>query len=66
MPDARALRQKTDRELTEFLQESRRQLAELSLKAAAKQLPDVRAIRTLKRDIARSLTVWRERRRLKS
>ncbi len=56
------LRQKNERELQTFLQESRVKLHELSFKAAAKQLKDVSSVSAAKRDIARVLTVLRERR----
>jgi large subunit ribosomal protein L29 len=56
------LRQKNERELQVFLQETRVKLHELSFKAAAKQLKDVSSVAEAKRDIARVLTVLRERR----
>lgn len=56
------LRQKNERELQAFLDEARLKLHELSFKAAAKQLKNVSAVQTAKRDIARVLTVLRERR----
>ena len=62
MINTRELRQKNDRELIDLLQDWRQKLSALSLKAAAKQLKDVRDIRSVKRDIARCLTVMRERR----
>ena len=56
------LRQKNERELQVFLDQTRVKLHELSFKAAAKQLKDVSSVQTTKRDIARALTVLRERR----
>lgn len=64
MVTAKDLRQKNDRELAAFWSEARTKLQELSLQAAVKQLKNVREIRSLKRDLARCLTVIRERRRL--
>lgn len=55
------LRAKSDVELTRVLDESRRQLHELAFKAASKQLKNPHAIRSAKRDIARILTILRER-----
>lgn len=56
------LRQKNEHEITAFLAEARVKLHELALKAALKQLKNVRELRSLKRNIARCLTVLRERR----
>lgn len=61
MISVKELRQKNSQELTTFLREARRELAELSGKAALKQLKDVRAVRRLKREVARGLTVLREK-----
>lgn len=64
MTKIKELRIKSERELMDFLKESRLRLAELSAKAALKQLKDVRSIRSLRRDIARVLTMLREKRLL--
>lgn len=62
MTNAKDLRGKSDQDLHRLLGEFRTTLHDLSFKAALKQLKDVRALRTVKRDIARCLTVLRERR----
>lgn len=56
------LRQKNERELQQLLDEARVKLHELSFKAAAKQLKNVADVSKTKREIARVLTVLRERR----
>ncbi|KKU47877.1 50S ribosomal protein L29 [Candidatus Uhrbacteria bacterium RIFCSPLOWO2_12_FULL_46_10] len=61
MVSIKEFRQKSDQELRAFLKDTRFALAESSTKAALKQLKDVKIIRRLKRDIARSLTILRER-----
>ena len=63
MSTAKELRQKGDKELQDFLSESRVKLHGLALKAAMKQLKNVSEIGHLKRDIARCLTIRRERNR---
>ena len=62
MISIKELRQKNAQELTEFLRNSRSKLAESSSKAALKQLKNVKVIRSLRRDIARGLTILRQRR----
>jgi len=56
------LRKKTDSELTKFLDETRCKLHEISFKAASGQIKDATPLRVAKRDIARVLTILRERR----
>lgn len=58
------LRKKTDAELLKLLSERRAELHELSFKAAMKQLNKPHSIQAAKRDIARCLTVLRERRQI--
>ncbi len=60
--NAQELRQKTDSELHKLLNDWRVELHELSLRAATRQLKEVSSLRGVKRDIARTLTVLRERR----
>lgn len=55
------LRQKNISELAALVKERRSALVESSAKAALKQLKNVRAIRMIRRDIARGLTVMREK-----
>jgi len=62
MMNAHDLRQKSDQELQTYLSDARVKLHELSFKAAAKQLKEVGSLRVVKRDIARCMTVLRERR----
>lgn len=62
MVTSKDLRQKNERELMAWLSEARVKLHERSLKAALKQLKNVNEIRMIKRDIARCLTILRERR----
>ncbi|MFA7286764.1 MAG: 50S ribosomal protein L29 [Patescibacteria group bacterium] len=59
--EVKDLRAKSDAELTVVLDELRRSLHELAFKAASKQLKNVHTISGVKRDIARVLTVLRER-----
>jgi large subunit ribosomal protein L29 len=62
MVAAHELRKKTDAELSKFLAERRAELHELSFKAAMKQPLKPHLIAAAKRDIARCLTILRERR----
>jgi len=51
------LKDKTEKELRQFLGESRDKLRDLRFKDANKQLKNVREIRLIKRTIARVLTL---------
>jgi len=51
------LKAKTEKELKQFLAESRDKLRDLRFKDANKQLKDVREIRVIKKIIARILTL---------
>jgi len=51
------LRQKTERELMDLLQENRHKLGRLRFELTSKKLKNVREIRDLRRDIARILTI---------
>lgn len=64
MISAKELRQKTDQEIHSALAAARTELHELSFKAATKQLKEVSKLQSAKRDIARCLTILRERRTL--
>ncbi|PJE76021.1 50S ribosomal protein L29 [Candidatus Uhrbacteria bacterium CG10_big_fil_rev_8_21_14_0_10_48_11] len=55
------LRQMSEPELRRFLDETRRTVHELAFKAAARQNKNVHALENGKRDIARALTILRER-----
>jgi ribosomal protein L29 len=54
------LRDKTPVEKEKFLAESREQLRKLRFEIASQQTKSHRAYRTLKKDIARTLTLMRE------
>ncbi len=58
---ARELRKKNSLELMKELKEARKKLCELRFRAALKQIKNHRELWLLKRDIARILTVLRER-----
>ena len=51
------LRQKTDKELKELLQEDKLKLGQFKFDLASKKIKNVREIRDLRRDIARILTL---------
>ena len=55
--DFKELKSKTEKELKQFLSESRDKLRDLRFKDANKQLKDVREIRVVKKVIARVLTL---------
>ena len=55
--DFKELKSKTEKELKQFLGESRDKLRDLRFKDANKQLKDVREIRVVKKLIARVLTL---------
>jgi ribosomal protein L29 len=54
---AKELRQKTEKELKDLLQENRHKVGELKFDLASKKLKNVKQITGLKRDIARILTL---------
>lgn len=53
--------EKKDKELDKFISDSKAKLLKASFDVATKETGKVREIRVLKRDIARALTVKRER-----
>lgn len=55
------LRNKTDQELTTFVAEQRRLVAQAVIDMKTKEVKQVRQIRGIKRDIARALTIQSER-----
>lgn len=55
------VRQKSDAELQTLLADSRKQLAQLAIDNRTKQSGNVKQIAALKRTIARTLTIHRER-----
>jgi len=55
--DFKELKSKTEKELKQFLGESRDKLRDLRFKDANKQLKDVREIRIIKKTIAKILTL---------
>ena len=57
------VREKSDVELDRLLAETRDKVRDMRFKVAARQLPDVRAIRVARQDIAQILTVKRSRRK---
>lgn len=59
------LRQKSEGELQKQLKLLREQWRELRFKVASKQHKDVRDVRDIKKDIARTLTVLKEKELLK-
>lgn len=61
MLTAKEIRQKNIAELQAYLSEVESKLQDLSLKAAQRQLKNVSEIRPIKREIARIMTILRER-----
>lgn len=59
--DIKELRKKSEAELDKFLQQQREVMRDLRFKVAAKQHKDVRNLRDVKHDIARILTVLKEK-----
>ncbi len=55
------LRQKTEKELKDLLNEDRQKLGQLKFNLASKKLKNVREIRELSKDIARILTILNEK-----
>ncbi len=55
--DFKELKTKTEKELKQFIAESRDKLRDLRFKDANKQLKNVREIRKIKKEIARVLTL---------
>ena len=52
---------KTDRELQQMIEDSRLQIAELYIDYRTKQVKNVKTLSSAKRDLARALTLQRER-----
>lgn len=52
------LRQKTEKELRNLLNENRNKLGQLRFDLASKKLKNVREVRGLRRDIAKILTIF--------
>lgn len=59
--DIKELRQKSEQELYKLLKLKREQMRNLRFQIAAKQHKDVRDLRQIKRDIAQTLTVLKEK-----
>ncbi len=55
------LKQKTDKELNDLFWENRKKLGEIKFASSTKKLKNVKEIRELKREIARIITILRER-----
>ncbi|MEK7067857.1 MAG: 50S ribosomal protein L29 [Patescibacteria group bacterium] len=55
--EIKELKSKSKAELQKLLEQSRQQLREMRFKDAAKQLKNVRALRVIKKDIAKILTL---------
>lgn len=55
--EIKELKSKSKAELNKLLEQSRQQLRETRFKDAAKQLKNVRALRVIKKDIAKILTL---------
>ncbi len=55
--DVQSIRSKTEKQLHDLLAQKRHELRELSFKASEGQLKEHRKIRTVKKNIARILTV---------
>ena len=58
--DIKEIKNMSQEQLTQSLEEARKKLDELKFKAAQKQLKNVREIRILKKDIARIMTVLKQ------
>ncbi len=55
------LRQKSKKELSDLLKENRRKVGQLQFDLASKKLKNVRQVRELRRDIARTITILKEK-----
>jgi len=55
------LRQKTEKELKDLLNENRHKLGQFKFDLASKKLKNVRQIRELRKDIARILNILKEK-----
>lgn len=66
MIKAKELRLKAEEELNQLLSESQKKLRELRFNLASGKVKNVRAIRVLKKDIARILTILNEKMKLKT
>jgi len=58
---AAELRKRTKEELEKYLKESRENLGKIIFKLAANKQKNVREIRNIKRDIARTLTILKSK-----
>jgi large subunit ribosomal protein L29 len=61
MVKTKELKLKSDEELNQLLSDSQRKLRELRFNLASGKVKNVRAIRVLKKDIARILTILNEK-----
>jgi large subunit ribosomal protein L29 len=61
MAKTKELKLKSDEELNQLLSDSQRKLRELRFNLASGKVKNVRAIRVLKKDIARILTILNEK-----
>jgi len=66
MAKAKELRIKPGEELNQLLSESQKKLRELRFNLASGKVKNVRAIRVLKKDIARILTILNEKNEIKN
>ena len=55
------LRQKSKKELSDLLKENRRKVGQLQFDLASKKLKNVRQVRELRKDIARTITILKEK-----
>ena len=53
--------QKSDKELQTLLSDKRKELGQLAIDMKTKQIPNTKQVRSIKKTIARTLTVQRER-----
>ncbi len=59
--DVQNLREKSKKELKNLLKESRKKLRDLNLQLSVNQLDDYSQVKKTKRDIARLLTILKEK-----
>lgn len=53
--------EKTDKELAQLIEDSRRELTEAAIDMRTKQIPNVKRIYGIRRTLAQALTIQRER-----